>query len=62
VVLPELTPDRLRAAIERIAAMSAMDRFEAKRRAGEVFRTWRRGNHDRNILEQVQVALRTSTP
>jgi glycosyltransferase involved in cell wall biosynthesis len=56
VVLRELTTGCLRAAIEWVAEMSPKERLDARQKAGEAFRTWRRENEDVNILEQVRVA------
>jgi glycosyltransferase involved in cell wall biosynthesis len=58
IVLTELTSDCVRAAIEGIARMAGTERLHARQKAGDVFRSWRQGSPDSNILAQTQLALR----
>lgn len=58
VVLPELTAGRLATELRHLTATSPAERLRARRRAGEVYRSWRAGIDDGNVLELVRRTLK----
>jgi glycosyltransferase involved in cell wall biosynthesis len=56
-VVRDLTAEGLGRELEQVVAMAPAERLHARRRAGDAYRSWRRGVRSANILDQARVAL-----
>jgi glycosyltransferase involved in cell wall biosynthesis len=62
VVVRDLDADGLRRELERVVAMTPADRLKARHMAGAVYRSWRQGSPEPNILERARIAPWSAHP